>query len=69
MTDLACRADGIERAVAAGGVELEKYRRPGFTGEVAVRRSETGGAGSGIPVDWAGNIDPDPDEYAKRAKR
>lgn len=36
--DLGWRADGIARALAAGGVELELYRRPGFTGGLAVRR-------------------------------
>lgn len=39
MSDLGWRADGIARARAAGGVELEVYRRPGFTGGEAVRRS------------------------------
>lgn len=47
MNDLGWRADGIERAMAAGGVEFEVYQRPGYTGGRAVRRSNTHGAGSG----------------------
>lgn len=46
-SDLGWRADGIERALLAGGVELEVYRRPGFTGGRAVRRSNAHGAGGG----------------------
>lgn len=44
-------ADAITWALAAGGVELEMYRRPGFTGGLAVRRSEIGGNGSGEQID------------------
>lgn len=49
MTDLGWRADGIERARAAGGIELETYRRPGFTGGPSVRRANhpIGGTGNG----------------------
>lgn len=42
MSDVGWRADGIRRARAAGGVELELYRRPGFTGDLAVRRTSDG---------------------------
>lgn len=56
MTDLGWRAEGIERALAVGGVELEVYRRPGFTGGLGVRRSHVGGGGSGFAID----LDPDP---------
>lgn len=56
MSDLAWRADGIERARAAGGVDLELYRRPGFTGGIAVRRSSDGAGGAGVPID----LDPEP---------
>lgn len=52
-------ADGIERAEAAGGVTLEVYRKPGFTGgQKAVRRFTSGG-GSGFPIE----VDPEPWEY------
>jgi hypothetical protein len=37
VSDLGWRADGIARALAVGGVELERYRRPGFAGGEAVR--------------------------------
>lgn len=50
MSDLGWMADGIERAEACGGVVLETYRRPGFTGQRAVRRSDGSGAGGGIPL-------------------
>lgn len=49
MSDLGWRADGIARAKAAGGIELELYRRPGFTGGKSVRRVDAGsGAGGGF---------------------
>jgi hypothetical protein len=35
--DFGWRAEGIARARAIGGVDLEVYRRPGFTGDLAVR--------------------------------
>lgn len=47
MTDLGWRAEGIERAIAAGGIPLETYRRPGFTASKGVRRSDVNGPGSG----------------------
>lgn len=62
--DLGWRADGIERATAAGGVPLETYRRPGFTGGLAVRRADGQGAGGGIPMDpyASEQFDPEPEE-------
>lgn len=62
MADLGWRADGIERAKACGGVELEAYRRPGFTGGLAVRRSQMEAGGSGVAIDTPSDYDPDPDE-------
>lgn len=50
MADLGWAADGIERAIAVGGVPLDLYRRPGFTGGVAVRRSDFSEGGCGEPV-------------------
>jgi hypothetical protein len=38
VSDLGWRAEGIRRAKAAGGVELEVYRRPGFIASLGVRR-------------------------------
>lgn len=58
MSDLGWRADGIARAKAAGGVELEMYRRPGFVGGVGVRRSEASASAEDFDV-WA---DPQPPE-------
>lgn len=58
MSDLGWRAERIARAKAAGGVELETYRRPGFTGAVAGRRSEASASAEGFEV-WT---DPDPEE-------
>lgn len=69
MSDLGWRADGIERALAAGGVELERYLRPGFVSGIGVRRSTAGGGGSsGVEVDVE-RFDPEPDEYARRKRR
>lgn len=56
MSDLGWRADGIERALAAGGIELEVYRRPGFTGGRALRRVPQGASGCGVPIER----DPEP---------
>lgn len=67
MSDLGWRADGIERARAAGGIELELYRRPGFAGGFAVRRSSEGGTASGLTFDT--NADPTPDEYDRMQRR
>lgn len=68
MSDLGWRADGIERARAAGGIELETYRRPGFVAGIGVRRSEAyaGGGGSWEPE----REDPEPfDMRVKRRRR
>jgi hypothetical protein len=65
VTDLGWRADGIERARAAGGVELELYQRPGFEAGMGVRRATEGGGGSGFPVDVPddeGEYPPDPED-------
>lgn len=61
MSDLGWRADGITRAKAAGGIELETYRRPGFTGGVGVRRSEVSGNCEGY---YIRDYEPDPDPPA-----
>jgi hypothetical protein len=55
MSDLGWRADGIERARAAGGVELEVYRRPGFTGGRAVRHVAVD-----MTVSGSTSLDPEP---------
>lgn len=69
MSRLGWTADGIERARAAGGVELETYRRPDFVAEgIGVRRSESSAGGSGIALDPK-TIDPDWDEYEERLVR
>ena len=61
MSRLRWVADGIERAKAAGGVELEVYRRPGFIQTMGVRviRENVSG-GSGV------YLDPEPDDYEDR---
>ena len=65
MSDLGWRADGISRALAAGGVPLEVYRRPGFTGTTGVRRSDTYGGGCGFDIDY----DPDPEHFDNGKRR
>jgi hypothetical protein len=65
MSDLGWRADGIERALAAGGVPLETYRKVGFTGGVGVRRSDMNCYASGFQV----HADPEPDDYRDRSGR
>jgi len=65
VSDLGWRADGISRAIAAGGVPLEKYRRPGFTDQVGIRRSDTYGGGYGFDV----YLDPEPDDVEGRRQR
>jgi hypothetical protein len=57
MSDMGWRADGIARARAVGGVELERYRRPGFVSGIGVR------AVSGDVQAQGFEIDPTPDEY------
>ena len=60
MSDIGWRADGIARAGAAGGVLIERYTRPGFTGGPSVRALPVSLAGgSGFEV-WS---DPEPDDY------
>lgn len=59
MSDIWWRAEGIERAEAAGGVVIERYRRPGFTGGPSVRALGphlVGGSGFDV---WS---DPEPQE-------
>jgi hypothetical protein len=63
MSSLAWVADGIDRAERAGGVTLEKYRRPGFVGGPAVRQATTGGYASGFEI----ASDPEPSDYEDRA--
>jgi hypothetical protein len=58
MSDLGWRADGIERARIAGGIELELYRRPGVVRGLAVRRSDADGGGTGVSIE----ADPEPYE-------
>ncbi len=67
MSRLGWTADGIQRARAAGGIELELYRRPGFFGGMAVRRSEIGAGGSGIAIDPE-SIDPEWNESEDRVQ-
>jgi hypothetical protein len=57
VSSLGWIADGIARAEAAGGVKLERYYRPGFTGGPAVREVPEGNAGGG-PIE----VDPEPPE-------
>ena len=67
--DLGWRADGIQRARACGGIDLEVYRVPGFLSGVAVRRAriDVAGGSSGMTVadseefDW----DPTPEDWRK----
>lgn len=68
MAYLGWQADGIERARAASGIELELYRRPGFTGGKAVRRSLDGGPGGGFEVsetDGYADADPEPEDFRR----
>lgn len=68
MSDLAWRADGMRRARAAGGIDLDLYRRPGFTGGLAVRRAgELGGQGfeTWESDDEANEVDPTPMMFAR----
>ena len=69
MSDLGWRADGIMRARAAGGVELEVYRKPGFQSQLSVRRSSDGGTVSGFAVEASWFEDPEPDEFRKPRER
>lgn len=66
MSDLAWKAEGIQAARAAGGVDLDVYQPPGFARPASVRRvkNEGGYVGSGLTI----YVDPDPDEFAKARK-
>lgn len=61
--DFGWKADGIDRARAAGGIDLDTYRRPGFQGGKALRRASQGGGG-GIYLDDP--EEPDPFPYMKK---
>lgn len=50
MSDMRWRAEGIADAEKVGGVTLEVYRAPGFTGGLAIRRSSDGTYASGFEV-------------------
>ena len=66
MSSLGWQADGIERAEAAGGVTLERYRRVGFAAGQGVRQRRADGyAVSGFPID----LDPELDEYEEEDRR
>lgn len=64
MTDLGWRADGIARAEAAGGLTLEQYRRPGFTGGCAVRVLSPYGLAGGSGFEVYADPEPEPDDRA-----
>lgn len=66
MSDLGWRADGIARAIASGGVVLEKYRKPGFSGNDGVRLvPDPGGSAQGFELYY----DPDPGDYEMQRPR
>lgn len=74
MSDFDWAADGIERAEVCGGILLETYRRPGFTGGIAVRRPDGDGGGCGIPLAsdpwWDYEAETDrPDIFRNRPQR
>ena len=64
MSDLGWRADGIARALAAGGVVIELHRVPGFARGLEARSlsSEASGGGSGVQLDPDPYYDEDDDE-------
>jgi hypothetical protein len=62
MSDLGWRADGIARALACGGVELERYHRPGFTAGMGVRRASEGTRAEGFDTEY---VDPAPEEWER----
>lgn len=65
MSDVGWRADGIARARAAGGVDLDRYRRPGFVAGYGVRvTSSDPSGGSGFDVE----ADPWPDDVDRAAR-
>ena len=61
---LGWRADGISRALAAGGIPLERYRRPGFERGIGVRPVRDGleviGSGWSVNAGWK-QPGPDPE--------
>lgn len=63
MSDMGWRADGMARARAAGGLDLERYRRPGFTGGLGVR---VAGSLGGEGFEFNGEVDPSEDEFMAR---
>lgn len=63
VSDVGWRAEGIRRARAAGGVDLELYRRPGFVGSVEVRIS-----GGDVHVEGYGiDSDPEPPQLCRQS--
>jgi|1186.fasta_scaffold1181224_2 hypothetical protein len=60
MSDMGWRADGIARARAAGGLDLERYRTPGFVSCVGVRAVVGDAQAQGFDVIY---VDPTPDEH------
>lgn len=60
MASLRWVADGIEVAERAGGITLDRHRRPGFTGRIVARPRAMApeGAGSELP----NIVDPEPDD-------
>jgi len=65
MSDLGWRGDGIQRARACGGIELEVYRRPGFAGGTAVRRVRWDAEGGERGIE----LDPPPGGGAEARRR
>lgn len=65
MSDLEWIAEGLELARACGGVDLDVYVRPGFTGGLAVRKASSNIEGSGFSVP----DETDEDFYDDRARR
>lgn len=66
MSYLGWSADGIARARAAGGIELEKYRQPGFIARIGVRRASDGGYCQGFESSHDPGADEWPDDRATR---
>lgn len=57
MASLRWIADGIQAAQDAGGITLERYHQPGFTGGPAIRPATTGA----YAIGW--DIEPDPEPW------
>lgn len=69
MADLGWKADGIERAAAAGGVALEVYTRPGFEAGKGVRRADMSSGGAAFPTQtgWSRDyVEPDIEIIGRR---